>query len=110
MADNSASGPKKVSTRPDIATVGGLLLAAGCILGGLVIEGGKLTDVAQVTAFMIVLGGTIGAVMVTTPLKTLIRAAKYLGNVFFEEPEDPQEVIEEIIGYATKARKNSIMS
>ncbi len=101
---------RKPSTRPDFATLGGLALAAGCILGGLVIEGGKLTDIAQVTALMIVLGGTIGAVMVTTPLKTLIRAAKYLGNVFFEEEEDPQEVIEEIIAYATKARKNSIMS
>src|SRR5579864_4536091 len=107
MAD---AKPKKASTRPDLATVGGLLLAAGGILGGLVVEGGKLTDIAQVTAFMIVLGGTIGAVMVTTPLKTLIRAAKYLGNVFFEQEEDPKQVIEEIIGYATKARKNSIMS
>jgi chemotaxis protein MotA len=101
---------RKPSSRPDIATLGGLLLAAGCILGGLVIEGGKLTDIAQITAGMIVLGGTIGAVMVTTPLKTLIRAAKYLGNVFFEKREDPQEVIEEVIGYATKARKNSIIS
>jgi chemotaxis protein MotA len=100
----------KPSSRPDIATLGGLLLAGGCILGGLVIEGGKLTDIAQVTAAMIVLGGTIGAVMVTTPLKTLLRAAKYLGNVFFEKKEDPQDVIEEIIGYATKARKNSIIS
>src|SRR5271166_958711 len=102
--------PKKASTRPDFATLGGLLLAAGGILGGLMLEGGKLTDIAQVTALMIVLGGTIGAVMVTTPLGTLIRAAKYLGNVFFEEEEDPLEVIEEIIAYATKARKNSIMS
>jgi chemotaxis protein MotA len=59
---------------------------------------------------MIVLGGTIGAVMVTTPLKTLIRAAKYLGTVFFEKEEEPQQVIEEIISYATKARKNSIIS
>ena len=101
---------KKPSSRPDIATLGGLLLAAGCILGGLMIEGGKLTDIAQITALMIVLGGTIGAVMVTTPLKTLIRAAKYLGNVFFEKEEDPQQVIEEIIAYATKARKNSIIS
>ena len=74
------------------------------------IEGGKLTDVAQITALMIVLGGTIGAVMVTTPLKTLIRAVKCLGTVFFEEEENPQQVIEEIIGLATKARKNSIMS
>lgn len=101
---------KRPSTRPDIATLGGLLLAAGSILGGLMIEGGKLTDVAQVTALMIVLGGTIGAVMVTTPLKTLLRAVKYLGSVFFEEEENPHQVIEEIIAYATKARKNSIMS
>ncbi len=98
------------SSRPDIATLGGLLLAAGGILGGLLIEGGKLTDIAQVTALMIVLGGTIGAVMVTTPLKTLIRAVKYLGDVFFEKQEAPEQVIEEIIAYATKARKNSIIS
>ncbi|HTW66614.1 MAG TPA: flagellar motor protein [Bryobacteraceae bacterium] len=101
---------KRPSTRPDIATLGGLLLAAGSILGGLMIEGGKLTDVAQITALMIVLGGTIGAVMVTTPLKTLLRAVKYLGSVFFEDEESPHQVIEEIIAYATKARKNSIMS
>jgi len=106
----SESGPKKIPTRPDVATLGGLVLAAGGILGGLLIEGGKLTDIAQVTALMIVLGGTIGAVMVTTPLKTLLRAAKCLGSVFFEHAESPEHVIEEIIGYATKARKNSIMS
>src|ERR1700722_19431845 len=108
MANNGER--KKPSSRPDIATLGGLLLAGGGILGGLLIGGGKLTDVTQVTALMIVVGGTIGAVMVTTPLKTLIRAAKYLGTVFFSADEEPQEVIEEIISYATKARKNSIIS
>src|SRR5580700_2942132 len=108
MANNGER--KKPSSRPDLATLGGLLLAAGGILGGLLIEGGRLTDITQVTALMIVLGGTIGAVMVTTPLKTLIRAAKYLGTVFFSADEEPQEVIEEIISYATKARKNSILS
>ncbi len=107
---NSESSPKKTSLRPDFATLAGLLLAAGGILGGLVIEGGRLTDVAQFTALMIVLGGTIGAVMVTTPLKTLLRAAKCLGSVFFEHAESPEQVIEEILGYATKARKHSIMS
>ena len=86
------------------------MLAAGGILGGLLIEGGRLTDIAQITALMIVLGGTIGAVMVTTPLKTLLRAAKCLRSVFFEQAESPEHVIEEILGFATKARKNSIMS
>src|ERR1700758_2576329 len=110
MADKPQPAQKKPSSKPDIATLGGLLLAGGGILGGLLLEGGKLTDIAQVTALMIVLGGTIGAVMVTTPLKTLIRAAKYLGTVFFAQEEEPQQVIEEIISYATKARKNSIIS
>ena len=107
---NGENQSKKIPTRPDIATLGGLLLAAGGILGGLLIEGGKLTDIAQITALMIVLGGTIGAVMVTTPLKTLLRAAKCLGSVFFEHAQSPEHVIEEVLGYATKARKNSIMS
>src|SRR6516162_9159747 len=109
MANREGSS-KKNSVRPDLATVGGLVLAAAGILGGLLIEGGKLTDIAQITALMIVLGGTIGAVMVTTPLKTLLRAAKCLGSVFFEHAQEPAQSIEEIISYATKARKNSIIS
>ncbi|MBZ5610085.1 MAG: flagellar motor protein [Acidobacteriia bacterium] len=110
MASKDAGTPKKPSSRPDLATLGGLLLAAGGILGGLMLEGGKLTDIAQVTALMIVLGGTIGAVMVTTPLKTLIRAAKCLGNVFLDRAQPAEQIIEELISYATKARKNSIIS
>jgi chemotaxis protein MotA len=109
MASKDA-GAKKSSSRPDIATLGGLVLAGAGILGGLMLEGGKLTDIAQITALMIVLGGTIGAVMVTTPLKTLIRAAKCLGNVFMDTAQSPQQVIDEVISYATKARKNSIIS
>jgi chemotaxis protein MotA len=110
MAEQTQGAAKKSSSRPDIATFGGLALALGGILGGLVIEGGKLTDIAQITALMIVLGGTIGAVMVTTPLKTFLKAAKALGSVFFEKSNPPQEIIEEVISFATKARKNSIIS
>lgn len=108
MASNNDR--KRPAIRPDVATFGGLLLALGGILGGLLIEGGKLSDVTQVTALIIVLGGTMGAVMVTTPWKTLTRAVKYLGTVFFETAESPQQAIEEIIAYATKARKHSILS
>src|SRR5215472_2183447 len=110
MASKDQTNTKKPSLKPDLATVGGLLLAGGGILGGLMLEGGKLTDIAQVTALMIVLGGTIGAVMVTTPLRTLLKAAKCLGSVFFEHAQEPAQAIEEIISYATKARKNSIIS
>jgi chemotaxis protein MotA len=111
MATKGEASPKKQSSsKPDIATIGGLVLAGAGILGGLMLDGGKLTDIAQVTALLIVLGGTLGAVMVTTPLHTLIRAAKCLGTVFFERKQSALQVIDEIISYATKARKNSLIS
>ena len=85
-------------------------MAVGGIMGGLILEGGKAKDVAQVTAAMIVLSGTIGAVMVTTPLHTLLGAVKKMGLVFFEKSHNPQAIVEEIIGYASKARKSGIVS
>lgn len=111
MADKNPDGAAKLrSTKPDFASIGGLVVAMGGILGGLVLEGGKVSDVTQVTAAMIVLGGTLGSVMMTTPLATLLGAAKSLKKVFFEETIEPEAAIDEIIRYATKARKSSIIS
>jgi chemotaxis protein MotA len=112
MADNNAAAAKGKAggTKLDLASIGGLVLALGGILGGLVLEGGKLADLAQVTAAMIVLGGTVGAVMLTTPMSILISAAKRLGVVFFERKISSSQIMEEIISYASKARKNSIVS
>jgi len=104
------SAKKTGGGKPDIATIGGLILAVGGILGGLMMEGGRVQDVAQVTAALIVLSGTIGAVMVTTPMSTLLGAVKNLGLVFFDRSESPTAMIEEIVGYATKARKSGIVS
>ena len=112
MADpTSRDGKTKLrSTRPDFATIGGLIIALAGIMGGLLLEKGKVSDVVQVTAAMIVLGGTLGAVMVTTPLSALLRAFKGIKNVFLEEHISPEAAIDEIIRYATKARKSSIIS
>ena len=96
--------------RPDLVSIGGLVVAIGGILTGLMLEGGKITDVAQFTAALIVLGGTLGAVMITTPMTVLLGAAKQVAGVFFEKTHSTEAVIEEIIGYATQARKQGIVS
>ncbi len=115
MADakpEAAKNAKKKGggSRPDLVSIGGLVVAIGGILTGLLLEGGKITDVAQFTAGLIVLGGTLGAVMITTPMSVLLRAAGKLGAVFFEKTHSAEDVIEEIIGYATQARKQGIVS
>jgi chemotaxis protein MotA len=98
--------PKK----PDFATLGGIVLAIGGLVGGLLLEGGRLQDIAQITSALIVLGGTIGAVMISTPLSVLIRAARQLGNVFFSSTESISERIEEIVALANHARRTGIVS
>src|SRR5215210_7689868 len=95
---------KKAGLKPDLATIGGIVLAMAGILGGLILEKGQLSDVMQGTAALIVLGGTFGAVLVTTPLPVVVRAFKGLGKVFFEEASSTTETIEALIGYAAKAR------
>ena len=106
-------GPKLGKTsfgRPDLITVAGLVVSLAGILGGLLIEGGKLRDIVQFTAALIVLGGTVGAVMVSTPLHVLKGAMKRLVGVFLDSTPDLNGITEVVIGYVTKARKNGLVS
>ena len=101
---------KSGGMKPDLATIGGFAVAFGGILGGMMLEGGKLGEILQFTAGMIVVGGTFGAVMITTPLSLLFAAVKKLPLVFLERSGSTSDVVEEILGYATRARKNGIVS
>ena len=110
MADKAVKPKKAASGRPDFATLGGLVVGVGGIMAGMLLEGGKVKDVSQFTAALIVFGGTLGATMMTTPLPVLLRAARQWGSVFFDRSDTPDAVIDEIIEYATQARKQGIVS
>jgi len=102
--------PKKAEARIDLASIGGLALAFSGILGGLLIEGGKVKDIVQFTAALIVLGGTTGAVLVSTPLHVLRGALRRLAGIFLDSSPDYLAATDDVIGYATKARKNGLVS
>lgn len=94
----------------DKSTIAGLSLAGGGILAGLLLEGGKLAQIVQPTAAMIVLGGTLGAVMVQFPLATVKQAFQGLTHVFLDRVEDRKKLIHTLVGFALRARKNGIVS
>jgi chemotaxis protein MotA len=96
--------------RPDLSTLAGISLALAGLIGGLLLERGSIQDIAQTTAAMIVLGGTFGAVLVTTPLHVAMRALRRLGDVFFDSSQPHSAVIDSLIRFASKARREGIVS
>ena len=94
----------------DIASIGGILLAIAGILTGMMIEGGNIAQITQPTAAMIVLGGTIGAVMLQFPLPIFLAACKKMMSVFFTGKHDSEALLKQLVDFATKARKDGIVS
>jgi chemotaxis protein MotA len=94
----------------DIGTIIGLLVAAGAILLGLILEGGKIGQILQPTAALIVFGGTFGAIMVQFPVGVVLAAFRSLASIFFVPKSDPRSMIQEIVTIAHKARREGIVS
>lgn len=94
----------------DIFAVIGLFFGITMILIGQAMEGGNIGQLLQITAAFIVLGGTTGAVLLSFPPKILLSAIKILKDVFMPPKSDFNALITEIGGFATKARKEGIIS
>jgi chemotaxis protein MotA len=99
-----------MSMTVDKSTLGGIALALTGIGVGLVLDGGKLGQVLQPTAALIVLGGTVGAVMVQFPLKIVLQALGQLKYVFFNAEPESDSLVKNLLRYAYKARKEGILS
>ncbi|MFZ0745279.1 MAG: flagellar motor protein [Terracidiphilus sp.] len=94
----------------DRSTVGGILIALCGIGFGLLLEGGKLAQVLQPTAALIVIGGTIGAVMVQFPLPVVRQALLQLKDVFMNPESESDAIVQNLLKYAYKARREGILS
>ncbi|MGC8503880.1 MAG: flagellar motor protein [Acidithiobacillus sp.] len=94
----------------DILTIAGLLLGLGGILLGQMLEGGKVASILQLTAFIIVIGGTTGAVMIQYTMPIFIKALKMLPWMIFPPRTAPQPIVEKILEWSNTARKNGLLA
>lgn len=94
----------------DITTVIGIALGIVGLVGGFILEGGNFSSLIQVTAMLIVFGGTFGAVLVSTPLQQIKELPKIIKIAFFHKSKDPLESIEELVQLATVARREGILA
>lgn len=94
----------------DIATLLGLVLGIGALLGSFLMEGGHLGALIQIPAMTLVIVGTLGACVITTSMSQLKALPNVLKIAVFEKKLNPSELIDLIYDLAQKARKNGLLS
>lgn len=93
----------------DILTLLGVVVALGAILGGNILEGGHTDSLMQLTAFVIVFGGTVGALLIQSQLSVFMRAMKLTIWLVLPPKLAPAEAIEKIVGWSNIARKEGLL-
>lgn len=93
----------------DRISVFGLALGLAAILGGQVLEGGHVSSLVQPTAFLIVIGGTLGAVMLQSPLRTFVDGMRMVRWVFVPPVTNPERMIEQAANWSQIARKEGLL-
>lgn len=93
----------------DILTILGVVLGLGAIIGGNALEGGHVDSLMQLTAFLIVAGGTVGAILVQTPMPVFLRSLKMLMWMVFPPKVEEKGAIEKIISWSSIARKEGLL-
>lgn len=94
----------------NITSLIGIVAGIAAVLVGQVLEGGKIEALIQPTAALIVLGGTIGAVLLCFPGKDLMGSLMGLKTVFLGAGVDFGKTTDIIVDLATKARKEGILA
>ncbi len=94
----------------DILTILGLAAAFGGIIGGMILEGGHPSDLLQVTAFLIVIIGSLGATLVATVPSDLGHLIHSLRRTFMPEKHDFHGLMEKILELANLARREGLLA
>ncbi len=94
----------------DRSTFFGLLIGIGGILAGNFIEGGQVASLVQGTAFLIVMAGTIGAVLVSNRSSDIKLGLGLFRQAFKQQKLDYQTPISEIIDCSRLAKKESLFA
>ncbi len=93
----------------DLGSIIGIVLCIGGLLAGFAMEGGNPGMLAQLSAAVIVFGGTIGAAMFCAPLGQTIGIGKTAMKGFMRGHTDPKHVIEKFVAYAEKVRREGLL-
>lgn len=93
----------------DLLSIIGVILAFAVIIGGNALEGGHISSLINGPALVIVVGGTMGAILLQTPMRDFLHALRLAGSVFVPPKIDTQGAMKKIILWSDIARKEGLL-
>ena len=94
----------------DKGTIIGFVVAIVALLGSVLIEGGSPLSYVNLSAGLIVFGGSIGIVLISYPLSTALKLPKVFRQALREPPDMTADVIRETVRLAERARKEGLLA
>jgi len=94
----------------DIATIIGLFLGMILVVGSILIGGGGIGPFFNVPSIMIVIGGSIAALLINFPLKKVLGVFGVIKNCFLTKLPTPKEVIEQFKELAAITRRDGLLA
>lgn len=96
--------------------IGGVLIVISIMLtddpetGKKILQASNLSGFWDIPSVAIVFGGTLAALMISYPLKSIAKIPKHLKIVLFPKKYNPQDYIEQILFFAKEARINGLLA
>lgn len=94
----------------DKISLAGLALGLIAILGGQVLEGGHVGSLVQPTALLIVLGGTLGAVLLQSPFHVFKRGVMMAKWVWVPPVIEQKRLIDQILTWSQQSRREGLLA
>ncbi len=95
----------------DIATIGGMAAGLILILTAFVLGGNRVMGLVDINSFVVVVFGSLAAVIAGNPLRRTMNLVRYM-NIAFQLPsvQDKTILIGQLVEFSTSARKEGILS
>ena len=95
----------------DIATIAGLIAGLATIGVVLIMDGGSPAELfAHPSAVILIIGGSLSATIITTPLKVALQLPKYIIQAFTTKNYDAKATIDLLTKLADRARREGLLA
>jgi chemotaxis protein MotA len=95
----------------DIATIAGLIGGLTTIFVVLIMDGGSPAELfAHPSAILLIIGGSLSATILTSPLQTVVQLPKYFIQAFTTKKFDAKATIELLTKLADRARREGLLA